>query len=221
MSLTSAASAASAVSRLTPTVDARERAHRRNRGTILVASTNLAWASVVGEMVADSGFTPAYPAERETPWLSVTRTRPCIAICDCDVPMERIQRFVLEAWARHVPVLVSATGRSSTAQSLKPRRVARFRFPVSPEAFRSMLERLLPSVTQSPPACEGERGDSRHSAGVRRHCVPTARRDRLWPGFRESARIGHSDDAANARADDDGPCPFQWAREELNLRPHA
>ena len=100
-------------------------------------------------MVADSGFTPAYPAEREAPWLSMARTHPCIAICDCDVSVEHIQRLVLEAWARHVPVLVSATGRSTKARSLQPRRVARFKLPVSPEAFGSMLDRLLPWATAS------------------------------------------------------------------------
>lgn len=133
MSLTSAAAS-----------DVRDRPNTRNRGTVLIASDNSAWLSVIGKMVADSGFTPAYPGQRETPWLSMARTRPCIAICDCDVPVERIEGLVLEAWARHVPVLVSATGRSTKARSLQPRRVARFKLPVSPEAFSAMLDRLVP-----------------------------------------------------------------------------
>jgi hypothetical protein len=184
--------------------DGREHAHTRNRGTILLASTNSAWLSVVGAMVVDSGFVPAYPAEGETPWLSMARTHPCIAICDCDVPVERIQRLVLEAWARHVPVLVSATGRSTKARSLQPRRVARFRLPVSPDAFSSMLDRLLPWANASRvPRADG-RGGSKHTAGVRPHILPTVRRDRSGPGRRESAHNGDSDASDNARADDDG-----------------
>jgi hypothetical protein len=202
MSLTSAASTAS---RATFPMESGEYRHARNRRTILVASANSVWASVIGEMVAQSGFTPAYPAERETPWLVVTRTHPCIAICDCDVPVDRIQRLMLEAWARHVPVLVTATGRSNYARSLKPKRVARFRLPMSPEAFRSMLERLLRSVTTR----RAPRGDERdrrrhHVVGDGRNILPAVRQDLGWPGHRETGRTGRSDASDNARADDDG-----------------
>jgi hypothetical protein len=123
--------------------------HAQNRGTILVASTDSAFVGIVGALVAASGFTPAYPTDREAPWVSVTRTHPCLAICDGDVPGERIRHLVLEAWARHVPVLVSATEQPMDARSLKPRRVARFTLPVSREAFRSLLDGLLQSVTAS------------------------------------------------------------------------
>jgi CheY-like chemotaxis protein len=136
--------APSAAQRSTFNTDPRDRRRQRSRGTILVASDNTAWLSVIASMVVDSGFTPAYAAESEAAWLSTARTHPCIAICDCDIPVERIQRLVLEAWARHVPVLVSATGRSTKARSLQPRRVARFKLPVSSDAFCSMLDGLLP-----------------------------------------------------------------------------
>lgn len=184
--------------------DAGLASHARNRGTILLASANSAWLSVIGKMVVDSGFTPAYPAEDEAPWVSMARTHPCIAICDCDVSAERIQGLVLEAWARHVPLLVSATGRSFKARSLQPRRVARFKLPVSPEAFSSMLDRLLPWPTASRSRRAHERGGGKHTAGVRKRILATARRDRLGPGHRESARNGDSDASDNARADDDG-----------------
>lgn len=173
----------------------------RNRGTILVASANSAWVSVIGKMVIDSGFAAAYPVERETPWLLMARTHPCIAVCDCDVPIERIQELILEAWARHIPLLVSATGRSTKARSLQPRGVARFRLPVSPEAFGSMLDRLLPCAPGSRLLHSDERVGRRHNAGVRKHVLSTVRRDR--PGPRESVR-DDSGAADNARADDDG-----------------
>jgi hypothetical protein len=201
MSLISSASAAPGA---TFPMDSGEYRHARTRGTILVASTNSAWTGVIGEMVVASGFTPAYPEEEETPWLVVTRTRPCIAICDCDVPVDRIQRLVLEAWAHHVPVLVTATGRSIYARSLKPKRVARFRLPVSPKAFRSLLERLLAPVAQSDPAGDDEPNGSRDTAAVGTHGKPAVRRDARRPGHRTSARVSSSDTADNARADDDG-----------------
>jgi hypothetical protein len=110
----------------------RRAAGRRaqNRGTILIASTDSTFLGIVGRMVVDSGFTPAYPADREAPWLSVTRTQPCIAICDWDAPVEQIQQLVSEACARHVPV-------------------ASLTSPVSYEAFASMLDALGPSVPRA------------------------------------------------------------------------
>jgi hypothetical protein len=201
MSLTAAAST---VACSPHTMDWRERERRQNRGTILVASTNRAWAGIVTAMVVDSGYRPAYPTEREAPWLSVARTQPCIAICDYGAAAEGIQQLVLEAWARHIPVLVSTTEQSVVARLLKPRRVARFRLPVSYEAFRLMLDELLPSVPARRAARDDERRGSRRAVGVRKHILPIGRRDRSRPGHLESAPIDHSDAADNARADDDG-----------------
>lgn len=127
----------------------REKGAAETRGTILVASTDSAFLETVGAMVVGSGFTPAYPVDREAPWLSVTRTQPCIAICDCDAPVERIQRLVFEAWARRVPVLVSTAGESMDVQRLTPLYVGRLRLPLSLEAFCSVLDALLPSVPQA------------------------------------------------------------------------
>ena len=123
----------------------------QNRGTILVASTNRAFVGTVGEMVADNGFRPAYPEEREAAWLSVTRTQPCIAICDCEGPVEPIQRLILEAWARHVPVLASMPEQSIDARVLKLRRVARFALPTSREALGAMLDALLARTVGAAP----------------------------------------------------------------------
>ena len=190
--------------------DLPDRSPPPNRGTILVASDNSAWLSVIGKMVADSGFTPAYPDADETPWASLVRTQPCIAICDCDVSVEHIEELVLEAWARHVPVLVSATGRSTKARSLQPRRVARFKLPVSPEAFRVMLDRLLPRPSASRLVRSGERAGRKHSASVRKHLLATVRRDR--PGPRAPVRGDDGDASDNARADDDGMADYKNAK---------
>jgi hypothetical protein len=99
-----------------------------SRGTILVASTNSLFMDDVGRMVADSGFTPAYPAGLESPWVSVMRTQPRVVICDCDGPIQRVQRLIFEASARRVPV-------------------AWLTLPVSHDSFGSMLDALLPQLT--------------------------------------------------------------------------
>jgi hypothetical protein len=186
------------------TTDWREQRRNENRGTILIASANHAFVGVVGGMVVDNGFTPAYPADQEAPWLSVTRTQPCIVICDYDAPVDRIQQLVREAWARHVPVLASATEQFIDAPSLKPKRVVRFRLPVSREEFSSMIDGLLPSVTTRREPRDDERRGSRRNAGVRRRTLPIAQQDLSWSGYSRSARNGHSDVCDNARADDDG-----------------
>lgn len=131
------------------TITWRENGGAQSRGTILVASTDSTFLDTVGGMVVASGFTPAYPVDREAPWLSVTRTQPCIAICDCGAPVERIQRLVFEAWTRRVPVLVSTSEQSIGAQRLTPPHVGRLRLPLSLEAFCSMVDALLPSVPQA------------------------------------------------------------------------
>jgi hypothetical protein len=111
-------------------MDRHEDGRVENRGTILVASTNGLFRDDVGRMVADSGFTPAYPAGFESPWVSVMRTQPRIVICDCDAPIQRVQRLIFEASARRV-VFKWLT------------------LPVSHDAFCSMLDALLPPLTRA------------------------------------------------------------------------
>lgn len=169
-------------------LDWRETGHRQNRGTILVASTDSKFLGIVGGMVADSGFTPAYPADREAAWLSVTRTQPCIAICDCDAPVERIQRLVFEAWARRVPVLVSTAEQSIDAQRLAPPHVASFTLPVSHEAFSSMLDALLPSAPRAVQYMPVSVGGGRNNVGVRVRAlsiVPASASAHVVPGSRD------------------------------------
>jgi hypothetical protein len=108
-------------------LDWHEDGRVESRGTILVASTNGLFMDDVGRMVADSGCTAAYSAALESPWVSVMRTQPRVVICDCDAPIQRVQRLIVEASLRRVPI-------------------AWLTLPVSQDAFCSMLDALVPPL---------------------------------------------------------------------------
>jgi len=121
-----------------------------SRGVVLVATRSASFADIVGGMVSDSGYAPVYWAESEPARLPVTRTEPCIVICDCDGPKDDVQRLVTEASARGVPVLLS---RSQAGNEFEPilgvgQRVAWFTFPSTREAFKASLDGLMPRMTQ-------------------------------------------------------------------------
>jgi hypothetical protein len=120
-----------------------------SRGIVLVASRSDLFADIVGGMVSDSGFAPAYSVESEPAWLAVTRTHPCIVICDCAAPADDVQRLLAEASVRGVPVLLS---RSPTGGEFAPvlsvgQRVGWFTFPSTREAFQATLDGLMPGVS--------------------------------------------------------------------------
>jgi DNA-binding NtrC family response regulator len=119
---------------------------RKSLGTVLVASANKASADAIGQLVAESGFTPAFPVGVEAPWLSVTRTQPRLVICDSDAPIKRLQRLVTEVSARSVPLLVTHAAESHTnlPALAHVERVTWLRFPVSAKAFRRILCDLVP-----------------------------------------------------------------------------
>jgi hypothetical protein len=118
------------------------------RGRILVASSNVMFTDIVGDLVAVCGFTPVYSSAHEQSWVSLTRTQACIVICDCTAPAEGIQRLIAEASARHTPLVLSdtRTQRSTHHDAVLPsQRVAWLTFPVSRDAFSAMIETLLAS----------------------------------------------------------------------------
>ncbi len=119
-----------------------------HRGGILVASSHALFADIVGEMVAACGFAPAYFVGQEAAWLALTRTQPCIVICDCSAPADGIQRLIAEAAARHIPLVLSDARmkqRVDEGSLVPPEQVAWLTFPVSRDAFAAMLQALLPS----------------------------------------------------------------------------
>ena len=124
----------------------------KTRGTILVASSNALFTDIVGDMVVSCGFTPAYPVGQTESWLSLTRTQPCIVICDCAAPAEGIHHLISDASARRIPLVLSDTRmqqRPDESALPMPQHVAWLSFPVSLEAFSAMLETLLPTPIET------------------------------------------------------------------------
>jgi hypothetical protein len=122
-----------------------------SRGTILVASSHALFAEVVGEMVARCGFAPAYFEGQEAP-LALARTQPCLVICDCAAPAEGIQSLIVDASARHIPLVLSDARmklRVDEGSLVLPQRVSWLTFPVSRDAFAAMLDALLPSPARA------------------------------------------------------------------------
>lgn len=118
-----------------------------DRGTILVASDNALFATIVGDMVARCGFSPAFRIGGEGPRLSLARTQPCIVICDCTAPAHGIQHLISDASSRHIPLVLSdmRMPESINIQALAlPRPLAWLTFPISRAAFGAMLDGLLP-----------------------------------------------------------------------------
>lgn len=130
----------------TPEPDASVDTRVAGLGTVLITSTNTVFAETVGAMVVASGFTPAVPKGSEAPWLSVTRTQPCVVICDYDAQVNGIKRLVAEAASRRVPLLVAYTAEPQADRSAfgLAERVTWLKFPVSPAEFLSALRVLVP-----------------------------------------------------------------------------
>jgi hypothetical protein len=118
----------------------------KSKGTVLVASTNAAFAATVGQMVLECGFKAAFPTEFEGPWLSLTRTQPRVVICDYDAQVGLVHRLIVESSARRVPLVIChASERSAAVTAFAPvERVRWLKLPVSPAAFGLVLGDLVP-----------------------------------------------------------------------------
>lgn len=183
-------------------------AHSRigNRGTVLVASSNDLFLDIVSGMVVDSGFAPASPVASEPAWLTLTRTHPCMVICDCDAPAPATQRLIAEATARGIPLVLSEQRAEQHIERTLSfvHGVAWLTFPVSHEAFCGMLDALLVRMVHplhSVTASVG--GLSMEAAFSARALVGSPRRYEAGAG-RVRAQIGDTDASDMERADDDG-----------------
>jgi hypothetical protein len=115
-------------------------------GIILIASADKLFADAVGYLVAESGFTPAFPVGLEAPWISVTRTQPRVVICDHDAPVKRLRRMIADVAARRVPLLMLYTAETHASPPALARveRVTWHRIPISVEELRRVLLALMP-----------------------------------------------------------------------------
>ncbi len=118
----------------------------KSKGTVLVASTNTAFATTVGQLVRDCGFAPAFPTEFEGPWLSLTRTQPRVVICDYDAQVGLVHRLIVESSARRVPLVVFHSAERSPASPAfaAVERITWLKLPVSPVVFGRVLRDLVP-----------------------------------------------------------------------------
>jgi hypothetical protein len=115
-------------------------------GTVLIASANRVFADAIGYLVTEIGFTPAFPVGLEAPWISVTRTQPCVVICDHDAPVKRLRRMIADVSARRVPLLMLHTAEKHTNPPALARieRVTWQRIPISAPDLRRVLAGLMP-----------------------------------------------------------------------------
>lgn len=187
-------------------MDRHEGSRIRNRGTVLVVSRSDLFSDIISEMVVDSGFASASPVASEPAWLTLTRTEPCIVICDCDAPADNTQSLIAEASARNIPLMLSDRRFEHHIQRTLTlaRRLVWLTLPVTQAAFGALLDGLLPSTaySQHRVAVSGP-GMSMEAAFSVRALIGTSRARRGNAG-RILAHIGHTDDIDNGRADDDG-----------------
>jgi hypothetical protein len=166
-----------------PIVVANADARVESLGIILVASADSVFADAVGDLVAESGFTPAFPVGLEAPWISVTRTQPRVVICDYDAPVKRQRRLIAEVSARRVPLLMAHTAEThgNPAALARVERVTWQRFPVSANEFFRVLADLVPPDPDGGAPCEVE-----PSEAERQHRLEHARSDKPIMGLVKS-----------------------------------
>jgi hypothetical protein len=129
-------------------VNQKATARVKTRATILIASPNGLFLDVIGAMVTDAGFMPAHQLGLEEASLQLTRTQPCIVICDCDGPPVPLQRFIDDVSARGIPLLLlTRKENAACARALNvPPRQTWLSFPVKEKTFRAALDGLAPSA---------------------------------------------------------------------------
>lgn len=117
----------------------------RQRGTVLIGSGSEAFLGIVGRMVGECAFEVATPAPAEPPWLAVTRTQAVLVICDCTSPVLNVQRLMIEAAARGLPLLLvgSPDERTAVRKWPLPARIAWLALPIALDRFRVTLNGLL------------------------------------------------------------------------------
>jgi hypothetical protein len=100
---------------------------------------------MVSERLLETGFIPVIWDVAEAPWLAIVRVQPCIIVCDCDASATDAQRLVIDATARGIPLLLSGTTPNTPGDPAVTmrQRIDWLRFPITTEAFRTMVETLM------------------------------------------------------------------------------
>ena len=125
-------------------------ARATRRRTVLVASSSDAFLDILGTMIEEGGFQPAFCLQPEPAPLSLTRTQPELVLCDCEILDLATNRLIAETLARGLPLLMTSPGGLSYSDVDRlhlPDRARWLRFPIGDAAFRAVLEETL-----APPA---------------------------------------------------------------------
>lgn len=124
-------------------------ARRAHRGVALVASRSGLFMDIVGAMIADAGFTPAFATSGETPSHLLARTRPALVVWDVAGTDAKMRPVLADAALHHLPMLlVWNRGEDDVyiRNVVLPTRVAWITFPIQRHVFRATIDRLVVSA---------------------------------------------------------------------------
>ena len=114
--------------------------------TVLVASTSDLFLDILGTMIEQGGFRPTFCAQPEPALLSLTRTRPDLVVCDCEILDTATNRLIAETLANGLPLLMTSPRGLSEIDLERlhlPDRTRWLRFPIGHAAFSAVLEEML------------------------------------------------------------------------------
>lgn len=120
-----------------------------HRGVALVASHSGLFMDMVGTMVADAGFTPAFTTTGEAPSELLARTRPALVVWDVSGTDAKIRPLMADAALDHLPMLLVWTPGEDDVYArhvVLPTRVAWITFPIRRDAFRRTIDQLVASA---------------------------------------------------------------------------
>ena len=150
-----------------------------SRRTVLVASTSDVFLDILGAMIEEGGFRPAFCLQPEPASLSLTRTQPELVVCDCEILDRATNRLIGETLARGLPLLMTSPRGLSHADLGRlhiPDRARWLRFPIGDDAFRLLLDETLAPLPHSVAPAPAPVSWARLDGIVRVHVVSNALR---------------------------------------------
>jgi hypothetical protein len=114
--------------------------------TVLVASTSDVFLDIVGAMIEQAGFHPAFCIQPDPGSLSLARSRPGLVLVDCEILDNATNRLIAETLAHSLPLLMTSPRGLSQIDLDRlhlPDRTRWLHFPIGQAAFRAVLEGML------------------------------------------------------------------------------
>lgn len=125
--------------------------------TALVASSDPQFQGVVGGLLARAALRADHPLLEEPAWLSFTRVQPRLVVCDARDSGAEGAKLVVEAEARHIPVLVlvPAGGTGDWGAVVADHELATLDFPIGAPVFAAAVDALLDAADPTPGPADG------------------------------------------------------------------